>query len=178
MIIDLDFKKAYALPDTFEYYIYDDNVVGSHVAIAIAIQNAMSLDYKLRDIKSIEYEPVSVFKDKRLCFIGCCLNKDKFNQVIDISDKVVVIDSNEDNYYQLSSIESVNYIYVYKRNYSVTQLTWGYFNDSNKPTLLTVIDNHLQGDGNLCDTLSKLSKDGFYNLTHADLCEYLAASNQ
>lgn len=127
----------------FDVYIYHANCTDGLTAVGIAVQpqqntantfETMAMGYGNKlDLEAL--------RDKRVVFLDFSVGKDKMLEILEVAERVTVIDHHVSVHKELSEIEANNFNYVYDVDKSGAGLAWDYFIGGELPYFVQLVQD-------------------------------------
>lgn len=141
-IVDVDTKKESDVDSKiFDVYVYHDKCMDGLVAMAVAFQLPVEHNRSFTTIPGTHGTEINLdkFKDRSVCFLDYSVGKDRMLEILEVANKVTVIDHHISVYTELSEIDHPNFDYVYDIRQSGAQLAWSHFIGTTEPYFIELI---------------------------------------
>lgn len=127
----------------FDHYIYHANCTDGLTAVAIAVQPQQGTDnlYTTAPMAYHHKIDVQALAGKSVCFLDFSASKEVIIDILEVAERVTVIDHHVSIHKELSEIKHENFEYVYDVNKSGAGLAWDFFIGTDYPYFVQLVQD-------------------------------------
>lgn len=125
----------------YDVYVYHDKCMDGLVAMAVAAQLPINHSRTFTTVAATHGTEIKLdtFVDRSVCFLDYSVGKDRMLEILEVANKVTVIDHHISVHKELSEIDHPNFKYVYDIRRSGAQLAWAHFIGTVEPYFIELI---------------------------------------
>lgn len=127
----------------FDHYIYHANCTDGLTAVAIAVQPQQETGnlYTTAPMAYHHKIDVQALAGKSVCFLDFSASKEVMIDILEVAERVTVIDHHVSIHKELSEIKHDNFEYIYDVNKSGAGLAWDYFIGTDYPYFVQLVQD-------------------------------------
>ena len=127
----------------FDHYIYHANCTDGLTAVAIAVQPQQGTDnlYTTAPMAYHHKIDVQALAGKSVCFLDFSVSKEVMIDILEVAERVTVIDHHVSIHKELSEIKHANFEYIYDVNKSGAGLAWDFFIGTDYPYFVQLVQD-------------------------------------
>lgn len=127
----------------FDHYIYHANCTDGLTAVAIAVQPQQGTDnlYTTAPMAYHHKIDVQALAGKSVCFLDFSASKEVMIDILEVAERVTVIDHHVSIHKELSEIKHANFEYIYDVNKSGAGLAWDFFIGTDYPYFVQLVQD-------------------------------------
>ena len=127
----------------FDHYIYHANCTDGLTAVAIAVQPQQETGNLYTTAPMAHHHKIDVqeLAGKSVCFLDFSVSKEIMIDILEVAERVTVIDHHVSVHKELSEIKHANFEYIYDINKSGAGLTWDFFIGTDYPYFVELVQD-------------------------------------
>lgn len=127
----------------FDHYIYHANCTDGLTAVAIAVQPQQETGNLYTTAPMAHHHKIDVqaLAGKSVCFLDFSVSKEVMIDILEVAERVTVIDHHVSVHKELSEIKHANFEYIYDVNKSGAGLAWDFFIGTDYPYFVQLVQD-------------------------------------